>query len=255
LPLLRHIQTPYGPVSVVRDARTGEVLYKQGGARQSESDGLGVSTSAYIHAIYGLIVQRPAKRVLTIGCGAGVLATMLARHGAQVTVVDINPASFEIARQYFSLDQRVTCVVDDGVRFLKNSATVFDAMVLDAYQGNELPAPFLTSAFARLARARLDHRRGRFFANMFLPWADHPAAGNLAKTLARAFGAVRILDEVSGAHRNCIVMAGAVSRLAVPTMTMPPACAAGKVFQDLAGFEFAAPQPEQRAAARKQAIR
>jgi hypothetical protein len=49
---------------------------------------------------------------------------------------------------------------------------------------------------------------------------------------------VHVLDEDSNAHRNCIVMAGAVARLQPPAMSMPPACAAGKVFQDLAGFAF-----------------
>jgi spermidine synthase len=238
MPLLRRIQTPFGAVSVLRDAASGEVIYKQGGARQSESDGLGVSTSAYIHAMFGLIAQRPAKRILTIGCGAGVLATMLARHGAQVTVVDINPKSFDIARQYFSLDACVTCVVDDGVRYLKANDTIYDAIALDAYEGTELPAAFLTLSFAKLARARLHPKRGRFLANVFLPWPDDPAADTYAKTLARAFDTVRILDETSDTHRNCIVMAGAASRLKPPTMVMPPACAAGKVFQDLAGFKF-----------------
>lgn len=238
MPLIRRIWTPYGEVSVLRDAGTGEVIYKQGGARQSESDGLGVSTSAYIHAIFGLIVQRPANRILTIGCGAGVLATMLARQGAQVTVVDVNPASFDIARQYFSLDARVTCVVDDGVLFLKTCDTVYDVLVLDAYEGNEIPASFLKPSFAALARSRLRPKRGRFFANVFLPWPDAPAARRYGNLLARSFGTVRVLDEESDMHRNCIVMAGAVSRLAAPMMLMPPACAAGKVFQDLAGFSF-----------------
>lgn len=245
MPLLRLIQTPFGAVSVLRDAQTGEVIYKQGGARQSETDGLGVSTSAYIHAIYGLIIQRPAKRILTIGCGAGVLATMLARHGVHVTVVDINPASFEIARQYFSLDARVTCVADDGVQFLKTNATIYDAIVLDAYEGNELPVAFLSPAFAKLTRARLHPTRGRFLANVFLPWPDDPAADRYATTLTRAFRHVRVLDEATDAHRNCIVMAGAVSRLQTPAMLMPPACAAGKVFQELAGLAFRpfAPKP------------
>jgi spermidine synthase len=240
MPLIRRIATSYGSVSILRDAGTGEVIYKQGGARQSESDGLGVSTSAYIHAMFGLIVQRPAKRILCIGCGAGSLATMLARWGADVTVVDLNPVSFDIARQYFSLDDRVTCIVDDGVHYLKKNQTIYDAVALDAYAGNEMPEAFLKPSFAALARSRLHPVRGRLIANIFLPWPDHPAADRYAKTLSRAFKAVRILDEASDTHRNCIVMAGAVSRLTAPTMLTPPACAAAKVFQDLAGFAFRA---------------
>ena len=238
MPLIRRIATPFGPVSILRDAATGELIYKQGGARQSESDGLGVSTSAYIHAIYGLIVQRPARRVLTIGCGAGCLATMLARWGAEVTAVDLNPASFDIARQYFSLDDRVACVVDDGAAFLKRHAARYDAIVLDAYHGNEMPAPFRTARFAALVQQRLHPQRGRFFANVFLAQANDPDADRYAMTLARAFRHVRQLDEPTDTHRNCIVMAGTVSRLAPPALSAPPACAVGKVFQDLAGYSF-----------------
>jgi spermidine synthase len=238
VPLIRRIATPYGPVSVLRDATTGEIIYKQGGARQSESDGLGVSTSAYIHAIYGLIVQRAPGRVLTIGCGAGSLATMLTRAGAQVTCVDLNAQSFEIARQYFSLDDRVDCVAEDGARFLRRDARQWDAIVLDAYDGNDMPGAFATPAFAALVRAKLHPKTGRYLANVFVQWPDDPIADRVAMTLGLAFGRVRMLDETSATHRNCIVMAGAVSRLQLPTMTMPPACAAGKVFEDLAGFHF-----------------
>jgi spermidine synthase len=238
LPLIRRIATPFGPVSILRDANTGEWIYKQGGGRQSESDGLGVSTSAYIHAMFGLIAQRKARRVLCIGCAAGSLATMLHAHGARVTAVDINPGSFDIARQYFSLADGIECVVDDGARFLRRDPRIWDAIALDAYDGHEIPNVFLTPGFARLVREKLEPKRGLFLANVFLPWPDDTAADAFARRLGKTFKTVRILDESHDTHRNCIVAAGAVSRLQPPTMTLPPACAAGKVFAELAGFRF-----------------
>src|SRR5579871_4908200 len=51
------------------------------------------------------------KRVLEIGCGIGTDTISFARHGAQVTAVDLTEKSLEVARQrarVFGLDDRVT---------------------------------------------------------------------------------------------------------------------------------------------------
>ncbi len=42
--------------------------------------------------------RRPQRRVLDIGCGGGLLAELLARHGAQVCGIDLAPAMIEVAR-------------------------------------------------------------------------------------------------------------------------------------------------------------
>jgi 2-polyprenyl-3-methyl-5-hydroxy-6-metoxy-1,4-benzoquinol methylase len=47
--------------------------------------------AAYVHALFGLLVQIPVHETLMIGCGGGTLGTMLAKMGRSVTVVDINP--------------------------------------------------------------------------------------------------------------------------------------------------------------------
>ena len=38
------------------------------------------------------------RRVLDIGCGGGLLAESLARHGAHVSAIDMAPAMIEVAR-------------------------------------------------------------------------------------------------------------------------------------------------------------
>jgi spermidine synthase len=238
LPLIRRIATPYGPVSVLRDGQTGEWVYKQGGARQSESDGLGVSTSAYIHAMFGLIVQKPAAHVLCIGGAAGSLASMLAMRVPKVTMVDINAQAFDIARDYFSLSPKVICETADGAAILKERPQVYDAIALDAFEGSEIPAQFLTPRFARLARSRLHPKRGRLIVNVFVPWFDHPIANQVSTTLATAFRRVRMLDEPGLTHRNCIVAAGDVASLVKPKLVLAPACEAAKVRDDLAAYRF-----------------
>src|ERR1700761_7441667 len=82
---------------------TGKVSLWQAGDNHSVADARGVSLADYIHAMYGLIRQAKARRVLLIGGGGGTLATMLHRVGIAVTVVDVDPAAFEIARRYFHM--------------------------------------------------------------------------------------------------------------------------------------------------------
>ena len=51
------------------------------------------------------------KKVLEIGCGIGTDTISFARHGAQVTAVDLTEKSLEVARQrarVFGIDDRVT---------------------------------------------------------------------------------------------------------------------------------------------------
>ena len=78
---------------VEQDNATGRVSYWQGCDNQSLADRNGISLADYIHAMYGFIRQSKAKHVLLIGCGGGTLATMLAKSGAAVTMLDIDPTS------------------------------------------------------------------------------------------------------------------------------------------------------------------
>ncbi|HSE89966.1 MAG TPA: class I SAM-dependent methyltransferase [Candidatus Binatia bacterium] len=46
--------------------------------------------------------ERKGKSVLEIGCGIGIDAAEFARHGAQVTTLDLSPNNIELAKKYFS---------------------------------------------------------------------------------------------------------------------------------------------------------
>ncbi len=144
---IEEYDSPYGAITVSRSKPTGALIYSQGGCRRSEADYNGVSVAPYIHAIFGLIAQLRAKTVLMIGCGGGTLATMLARNGCQVTIVDVSPAAFRIARQYFDLPDSIDCQLADGSGFLLSSQRRFDAIILDAFQGDRIPTHLRSRAF------------------------------------------------------------------------------------------------------------
>ena len=64
------------------------------------------------------------KKVLEIGCGIGTDTVNFARHGAEVTAVDLSEKSLEIARQRISLYR-----LEDRVRFFHGSAEELTSFV------------------------------------------------------------------------------------------------------------------------------
>ena len=136
---LKVVESEFGTVTISRRKLTGTILYEQGGVYQSEADSSGVSLATYIHAIFGLISQTKARKILMLGCGGGTLATMLDRTGCSVTIVDVNEASFTLAKQHFSLPDSVECHVADAKSFLLSDTHSYDAIIHDAFDLPLLP--------------------------------------------------------------------------------------------------------------------
>src|SRR6185295_14171285 len=137
-PPFRH-PSKFGIITLRGSRRHGTLTYEQKGGNQSTVDANGVSLDAYIHALYGLALQRPGARILMIGCGGGTLATMLARAGKRVTAVDIDKVSFRLAKRYFGLPPEVECHVGDGLAFLRKTRRRFDTLIVDAFIGEYMP--------------------------------------------------------------------------------------------------------------------
>ena len=226
-----------GVVTIFQTKRTGSFIYSQGGFIQSEADGNGTSLASYIHAIYGLLSQADSQNILMIGCGGATLATMLSRKGSNVTVVDVNPQAFLLARKYFGLPSGVTCRVADGCEFLLSDTRVYDAIVLDAFAGDRIPAHMRSSAFFRLVRTRLN-RRGCMFVNVHVMHDLDNAPDRMSTTMARVWPHVRLLDAQSYTNRNAIVMAGAVLCLKKPVLYLRPQISADEVDTELKTMQF-----------------
>ena len=127
--LIHECASPFGKLQVAWSERTKTLTLYQGGYLQSRSDRYGIAKVDYIHAIYELIRQGEARDVLILGCGGGTLGTMLTGLGLRVTMVDFNPKAFDIAREYFALPAKTTCIVDDGMAFLNRTRARFDVIV------------------------------------------------------------------------------------------------------------------------------
>ncbi|HOY76410.1 MAG TPA: methyltransferase domain-containing protein [Hyphomonadaceae bacterium] len=122
-------QGQFGEIRIMERRRDGARLYCVGDGVQTMSTPDGTSLFGYVHAIKLLIGS--VSTVLMLGGGGGSLATMLARRGVNVTVVDIDPVAEDIARSYFGLDYRVKWITEDAGAFLTSCPDKFDAVVID----------------------------------------------------------------------------------------------------------------------------
>ncbi len=148
--ILKQVETDFGTIQVMRSKSDGSLAYFQDGTFHSQSTWRGISICAYVHVMHEIVRQARARRVLIIGCAGGTLATMLRRLGCKVTVVDLNPMAFVIARRYFRMPEDVRCVRRDGIAYLRTTKRKYDAVLIDVFGShNTVPRPFKTEAFFR----------------------------------------------------------------------------------------------------------
>lgn len=170
---------------------------------------------------------RHLRRVLCIGLGVGMAPMAFAREGAEVDVVEINPAVVPIGQRFFDLDSsRLNIQLGDGRAFLTRLKPGYDAIALDAFLGDASPGHLMSQeAFA--AMRQLLRPEGVLVINSFgdfTPGRDY-FCGSLNQTLRSVFGQVAIHD---GANGNVFFVARPVANAAVPQLPaldqVHPAC-------------------------------
>ena len=127
---LTKLEGRFGLIRILERIDDGARAYVTGASYQTLIDAAGTSLFGYVNAFK--ILLRGRKTVLMFGGGGGSLATMLARKGKNVTVVDIDPLAEQLARDYFQLDPKVTWHTADALTYLADSPERFDAIVVDA---------------------------------------------------------------------------------------------------------------------------
>ena len=216
----------------------GKISYWQREYQQSASDSTGVSLADYIHAFYFFLMQAGVRDVLMIGCGGGNLATMLWRSGVDVTVVDIEPRSFAIARKYFAMPADIPCHVADGIAWLKAHRRRHGAIVLDAFGPNGMPEVFMADGFFRLAKSRMTPRGSLFLMNVIVDDDEDRTPDNMVRLMRRHWRGVKLLDTDGWVDRNAVIAAGAVRGLKRPVILMEPKVGVRKLVRQLDILDF-----------------
>lgn len=140
--------------------------------------------------------QRP-RRVLILGGGDGLAARELLKYESveQITIVDLDPAIFELARTHSALTRlnarslhspRVRTVAKDAFVFLEETAQTYDVILADLPDPNNVSLARLYSrTFYGLVRSRLAEG-GVFATQATSPYFARNAFWTIRETVAAA---------------------------------------------------------------------
>jgi spermidine synthase len=165
-------QTAYQHLKIV-DENGVRTMYLNGHQQSAmytdDRSGYVWNYTGYAHLPYLYRSPDSINRVLVIGgAGFSIPKRFLAEYpNVTVDVVELDPAVVRAAKTYFnvSASKRLNIYVGDGRQFLRTTNHTYDAIILDAYQKNNIPFHLTTVQFMRLVSERLD-KRGVFVANV-----------------------------------------------------------------------------------------
>ena len=117
----------------------------------------------YTQMMLGALYLKPEPHsILIIGLGGGTLPRTLEKllPGADIDVVEIDPAVVGVAQQYFGFqpDERVHLTVQDGRAYVRQAlrgSKRYELIMLDAYEHQYIPEHMLTREFLTEVRSLL----------------------------------------------------------------------------------------------------
>jgi spermidine synthase len=196
--LLYRANSDFGLLQVVRNKQDGHLYYLNDYLTQNTYDPVAKqSVSLFTYMLHGLAVTYTERldRVLCIGLGVGIAPMQLARGGAQVDAVEINPAVVPLAQAHFDLEpDKLNLHIGDGRAFLRQTTGErYDAVVLDAFLGDSSPSHLMTKEAFEAVKGVLQPE-GVLVINSFgdLDRGRDFFAASLHKTLQAVFASVKI---------------------------------------------------------------
>jgi len=227
------VSSLFGTVKVLRSEPIDDQgrfvrVYFQDGLIQNRMYSDGRSFSFYTYALEALsmMYQPRARTALTLGLGAGVVPKHLADRGLKVTAVEIDPASFAVAKRFFGLDDgKVQSIEADARTHLRRCADKYDIVVVDLFHGDGTPDYLVTrDFFADLRRCLTPGGIAVFntFADLELPLAY----AHFLATLRAEFPHVvlhRDDDRAARQIKSFVVASGETLQGSSPRMNEVPA--------------------------------
>jgi len=185
--------------------------------------------TAVISGMLGQSLLRPESRALLIGLGAGFIPRQLAP--VPCDTVEIDPAIVDAAERFFEFSQeRHPVHIADGRAFLLTARTRYDAIIIDALRGGDVPHHLVTRECFRLARRRL-HSDGILVVNVqgFVTGPNDKLVRSIERTLRAVFGEVDLCvnphppgnaNVILAAHRPGLEIVWPVQRGYEPAETL-----------------------------------
>ena len=191
-----------GDIAIWESEKTRDRFYLEGEIFQSQSSAAGESRLPYVKMMEAFLGD--AKNVLLLGCGGGNLATMLARSGKSVTVVDHNPVSFDLAKRFFGMPKEISCIVEDFKEYLAAETRSFDGIAIDVGGPGFCYEEQFDPATCHSITARLNPG-GRAILNMLVATDFDAAPDLIASDLSEGHMSSWIFDQPGLLNRNVLV--------------------------------------------------
>jgi spermidine synthase len=204
--LLEEVDTELGNIKITRSKSGNTYTYYQNGCLRSQANKDGISTFSYVHTMYSIIKQSLSRRVLMIGCAGGTLATMLHRLGCQVTVLDINPYTFILARRYFQMPEEIHCIAEDSYSYLIRTGSRYDAIAIDAFNGDGFVPEELTSEPFFCAVKAVLERYGVITMNITTTPFSKNLADQIVLNMDSSQLSTAVFEQLDQENRNTIIV-------------------------------------------------
>lgn len=202
LKILGKYKGKLGEIAIWESEQTGDRLYREGEIFQSQSSASGESRFPYVKMMEAFLTD--TNTVLLLGCGGGNLATMLARQGKNVTVVDHNPVSFDLAKRFFGLPKEIPCIVEDFKEYLLAETRIFDGIAIDVGGPGFCFEEQFDPATCHSITARLKPS-GRAILNMLVATDFDAAPDLIGGDLSEGHMTSWILDHPGRLNRNVLI--------------------------------------------------
>ena len=186
------VDSAFGRIFVVDDGRLRHLRFARPDAIDQSvidrEDGRYIAMPHLRAAMLATILVASPRRALVVGLGGGgfVLALRQRFPALRIDAVEIDPVVVRVACSHFGVgDERLRIYVDDAATFIaRHAGGTYDVMLLDAYDGPDIPAHLTTRSFYRRAARQLSPS-GIALANVS-GTTDRIERG-IAKRFARAF--------------------------------------------------------------------
>lgn len=193
-------ESPYQYIRVAENAAgTRYLLYNQGWGSQSSFAAAKILTGAY-YDYYNLLPYyfapgRKAK-VLLLGLAGGTALRQLNYFfpgNVELSAVEIDGKSIEVAREFFGLDSVPAKLINaDGRSFVEHDRGYYDIILVDVFQNEyEIPWHMTTAEFWQKVSARLSPQ-GFVAMNAVGSDSRNGLQASIANTLAKVFPTVYV---------------------------------------------------------------
>jgi hypothetical protein len=204
--VLARFAGPNGEIAILEDRSTGARHYREGGISQSCVLPGGDAGVGYIRLMADLLADGDSS--LLLGCGGGALASMLHRGGGRVTVVEVNPLAFTLARTFFWMPGGIECITADMRAFVRRQKRTFDGIGIDVGGPDFCYEAVLDPATVARVRRAL-RNGGRIAVNISCEAPDDPVPGRIAERFkAEGLEVWMFMEDAPGLRElNAVILA------------------------------------------------